>query len=137
MSTELRRGEHRAKRDDRETRVPVSGNRNILTVDGKEEGFMYRWVKDIGNRIKRFERAGYEVVKHDVTVGDARAAVASEPGAAVTAFGNKEGEKLVLMRIRQEYYDEDQAAKMAEIDAIEAAMGKNVEGSYGDIKISR
>lgn len=136
MTNATKRGESRETV--REERVPIGGSRDILTVHGKDPNYVYRFVKDVGNRVKRFEKAGYIVeTDENIIVGDARAAVGQSLGAAVTAMGDRFGERLVLMKILKEYYDEDQAAKMAQIDAVEAGMGRNVEGSYGDIKISR
>jgi hypothetical protein len=120
-----------------EDRIPVSGNRDILTVRGKEPGFEYRWVLNLGNRISKFERGGWEVVTHEVSVGDARAAVPTSMGAntiVATSGGERE---LILMRIPEKYYKEDQDAKEQELLAVEASMGKNVEGKYGEVAISR
>lgn len=119
-----------------EERVPVSGNRDVLTVDGKEEGFVYRWILDIGNRIEKFKKGGWEVVTHNVSVGDARAATPSALGSVVEATSGGD-RKLILVRIPEQYYKEDQDSKEAELKAIEESMGKNVDGSYGDIKIDR
>lgn len=119
-----------------EKRVPVSGNRDVLTVDGKEEGFVYRWILDIGNRIEKFKKGGWEVVTHNVSVGDARAATPSALGSVVEATSGGD-RKLILVRIPEQYYKEDQDSKEAELKAIEESMGKNVDGSYGDIKIDR
>lgn len=121
----------------RKARVRVSGNRDVLTVLGKEPGFVYRWVLDIGSRLDKFLRAGYEIVTHTVEVGDARAAVPSQIGSGTYALSGNADKKLVLMRIKEEYYKEDQDAKEAEIAAIEASMGKDVEGSYGKVEIKR
>lgn len=118
-----------------EKRIPVGGNRDVLTVDGKEPGFVYRWVLDIGNRLKKFEKGGYEIVTHEVTVGDARAATPSSMGSGVVATSGDR--KLVLMRIPEAYYKEDQDAKEANLLALEESMGKSVDGSYGKINIER
>jgi len=117
-------------------RIPVSGNRDILTVDGKEQGFVYRWVLDLGNRIEKFKRGGWEVVTHDVVVGDARVAEPSKLGSVVVAASGGD-RKLILMRIPEEYYKEDQDSKEAELRALEESMGKNVEGKYGEITLER
>jgi len=116
-------------------RVPVGGNRDILTVDGKEEGWHYRWVLDLGNRTKKFQKAGYEFVTHEVTVGDARAGTPEGLGSIVEALSGNGSQKLVLMRIKQEYYDEDQKSKESEISALEAGMGKEISGTYGKVEI--
>jgi hypothetical protein len=118
-------------------RVPVGGNRDILTVDGMEDGWHYRWVLDLGNRTKKFQKAGYEFVTHEVTVGDARAGTPEGLGSIVEALSGNGTQKLVLMRIKQEYYNEDQKAKEDEILALEAGMGKDISGTYGKIGIER
>lgn len=124
-------------REHKMDRVPIGGNRDILTVIGKEAGFVYRWVLDQGNRIEKFKRAGYEVVTHDVSVGDARAAIPNQMGSGVYALSGNIDKKLILMRIREEYYKEDQNAKEMELAALESTMGKNVDGGYGKVAIER
>lgn len=123
-------------RKERKVRVPIGGARDILTVDGKEPGFEYRWVQAYPDRINRFKRAGWEVVTHNVEVGQARAGIPGQLGSAVEAEAGG-GARLVLMRIESEYYKEDQDAKEAEIRTLEDSMGKDVEGGYGSIKIQR
>lgn len=130
-----------AKREDRvedkrRNRVPIGGHRDILTVDGKEPGFVYRFIMNYPDRIARFKRAGWEVVTHQVTVGSARAGDPTAVGSPVEAEAGG-GAKLLLMRIEEEFYKEDQDAKEAEIRALEESMGKDVEGGYGSIKIYR
>lgn len=118
-------------------RTPVGGNRDILTVEGREEGWFYRWVLDIGNRTDKFKKAGYEFVTHDVMVGDARAGVPEGLGSIVEALSGNGGQKLVLMRIPMEYYQEDQDSKEAERKVLEVGMGKEIDGTYGHIGIGR
>jgi hypothetical protein len=44
-------------------RIPLSGaDRNVLTVQRKEPGFMYRFVNNVDDRIQKFLDAGYEPV---------------------------------------------------------------------------
>lgn len=118
-------------------RVPIGGNRDILTVYGKEDGWHYRWVLDVGNRTRKFQKAGYEFVTHEVLVGDARSGTPEGLGSAVEALSGNGSQKLVLMRIKQEYYNEDQEAKELETKALEAGMGKELSGTYGKIELER
>lgn len=121
----------------RVTRTPVS-QRNILTVNGKEPGFVYRIVNDSGDRVAMFEDAGYEVVKaDDVRVGDKRVQRASAIGSrAEVAVGS--GEKAVVMRIKEEWYKEDQAAKQTKVNELESTMKKQaLSGTYGKIETTR
>lgn len=122
-------------REKRPTRVPVSGNRDVLTVYNKEDGFVYRWVMDRGNRVELFKQGGYEIAPDiGLLVGDARLATTNEHGSAVIAKGH-EGNPLVLMRIKKEWYTEDQETKAEEIDAMDASMKRaaqdRTDGKYG------
>lgn len=125
-------------------RVPVSGNRDVLTVRGKEDGFNYRWVNDVddGRRMGVFEKAGYEFVEKDgVSVGDitvdvsdrsTRSSVVQQNvGGGVTAF---------LMRQPTEWYDEDQANKQKDIADREVDMKRKLnsgaDGGYGNFDIT-
>jgi hypothetical protein len=118
-------------------RVPI-GYRNLLTVEGKEEDFEYRWVNDEDGRPERFEEVGYERVTHDVRVGDSVAGRASQLGSVVSRpVGG--GKQAVLMRIPKEWYDEDQKAKQKRVEQSENAMKRNIpknqptaDGDYGD-----
>src|SRR5438067_8290385 len=91
-------------------RTPV-GVRNVLTVAGKEAGYEYRIVNDTGDRVEQFKAAGYEVVSaKDVTIGDRRVSAASAEGTAATVSVGG-GTKAVVMRIKSEWYEEDQCRK--------------------------
>ena len=118
-------------------RTPV-GRRNVLTVDGKEPGFHYHVVNDTGGRIAQFQEAGYEIVaSKDVRIGDKRIGKASADGSlAVVDVG--QNQKAYVMRIPDEYYEEDQAAKQAHVNDTETAMReKALDGTYGKLEISR
>ena len=119
----------------RPTRTPV-GRRNILSVKGKEAGYEYRIVNDEFDRIDTFKEAGWGVVSNsDVRVGDKRVNSANTPGSAASvSVGN--GGKGIVMRIKQEWYDEDQKAKRQEVHELEATTRKDAlnGADYGDIK---
>jgi hypothetical protein len=124
---------------DRETvRVPVSGNRDVLTVKGKEDGYVYRWVNDTDDRLYKFEQAGYEHVDHDVKVGISSVNKGNSVGKTVSKNVGK-GTTSHLMRIKQEWYDEDQNAKQKQISETEAVMKRQlnsgIDGQYGKVKI--
>ena len=119
----------------RPTRTPV-GRRNILSVKGKEAGYEYRIVNDEYDRIDAFKEAGWEVVSNsDVSVGDKRVGNSTTPGSAaqVNVGG---GNKAVVMRIKKEWYDEDQAAKQAQSRELEKSTRQDARNGadYGDIK---
>lgn len=121
----------------RPKRIPVGGPRNIMTVADKDPNYVYRWVNDVSGRIQRFQEGGYEIVTGSNEVGDNTVDRGSRLGSAITkSVGGLV--TAVLMRIPKEWYDEDQAAKMAEVDALEATMQEQArEDRYGTLKISR
>lgn len=125
-------GLNRSKREDR---VPIHGNKNILTVEGQEPGFHYCWVTDYN--APRYERASYEFVTHSVVVGDRRIDAAPGIGAKVSIPGGN-GVTLYLMRVPMELYEADMQDAHKKIDDLEATMFESeaqVPGRYG--KISR
>jgi len=119
-------------------RVPINGVRNVLTVQGKDPAFEYRIVNDEGDRVAQFESQGYEIVSDQtIKVGDRRVANPTKEGAAVqVSVGN--GVKAYVMRIKKEFYAEDQASKQARVNEQEAAMKKDARqnADYGKLEIS-
>lgn len=128
-----------AVKENRVRRTPINGTRNRLTVRGQEPGYVYRIVNDIDDRIQTFQEMGYEVVtEKNVSVGDKRIANPTQEGTPVTVSVGQ-GITGFLMRQKQEWYDEDQAAKNRKTDELEASMHKEKteENFYGKLKISR
>lgn len=119
----------------RTRRAPTAG-RNVLTVraDDKDPNFEYRIVNDTGDRIAEFKERGYEFVSGDVKVGDRRIDAGSSEGSSirVSVGGGTQG---YLMRIRKDWYQEDQAAKQAEVDKTETSLQSG--GDYGQVKINQ
>ncbi len=125
---------------ERTKRTPVNG-RNVLTVEGKEPGYVYRIVNDVGDRINTFQEGGYELVDaKSVKVGDRRLNNASAEGSkAQVSVGG--GQKAFVMRIPKDWYDEDQRAKQAHVDSIEHSMKQDALSKNdlrsGKIEITR
>ncbi len=122
----------------RTKRTPV-GQRNVLTVTGKEAGYQYRVVNDSADRIETFKEAGWEVVPaKDVRIGDKRINSAAPEGSAATASVGL-GQKAVIMRIKDDWYKEDQAAKEAQIKRLEESTIQKAQGSgdYGSVTMGR
>ena len=107
-------------------------------VGDKDPNFIYRFVNDTGSRVANFQQAGYELVTDEtLSVGDSRVSDASDIGSAKRVTSN-DGTISYLMRVKKEWYDEDQAAKNAMIDETEQAMKKDAaQGMYGSVKVSR
>ena len=122
----------------RSKRVPVSGNKNVMTVEGKDDGYVYRWVNDIDNRVQRFKAAGYENVDHEVEVGDESANRGSVVGKTVSKNVGH-GTTSYLMRVKKEFYEEDMKEVQSTVDETEAAMKRSLndgaDGRYGKVNI--
>ncbi|MDE3022467.1 MAG: hypothetical protein KGI54_11480 [Pseudomonadota bacterium] len=118
-------------------RTPI-GKRNVLTVAGKDANYQYRIINDSGDRVQEFLDAGYELVKEDsVKVGDKRVNKASAEG-SVSQISVGQGQKAFVVRIKKEWYQEDQKAKQDQVDAQEnATKSKALDGTYGKLEISR
>ena len=121
----------------RPQRTPV-GQRNILTVKGKDPSYVYRIVNDGDDRISQYKEAGYDIVPDtSVAVGDKRVQSAGTIGTG-KHLSVGQGTKAYVMRIRKDWYDEDQAAKLKGVAAVEqATKEKALNGTYGELNLSR
>lgn len=112
--------------------------RNRLSVKGKEDGFVYRIVNDLDDRIERLQEAGYELCSKEQVgaVGDKRVDNTSSVG-STAHFSVGQGTKAVVMRIRQDWYKEDQDTKQQELDSLEASMKQDARkaSDYGKLSI--
>jgi hypothetical protein len=126
------------KRLPREKRTPINGTRNILTIRGQEPGYRYRIVNDDGDRIPMLQEQGYELVQDaSITVGDRRIANPTKEGSPVqVSVGG--GQKGFVMRIKEEWYQEDQKTKQKAVDDLDESMKANAKkiADYGSLKIS-
>jgi hypothetical protein len=123
-------------REERPERTSIHGGKDLLSVDGQEPGFHYCWVNDYN--VSRFEKAGYEFVTHEVVIGSRRVDAVTGIGAKHSLpVGN--GVTAYLMRIPEEYFNEDNAALEKKVDEAEAAMFENLnsskDGRYGKVEI--
>ena len=118
-------------------RTPV-GQRNVLKVAGKDPNYEYRIINDTGDRVQEFLDAGYELVKEgSVAVGDKRVNKASSEG-SVSQVSVGQGQKAFVVRIRKDWYQEDQAAKQQRVNELEASTkAKALDGTYGKLDITR
>jgi hypothetical protein len=122
----------------RATRTPISRQRHILTYSEKDPAYVYRFFNDQGDRIQQALAAGYEFIeKGKGEVGEKRVGTASSVGSHESRpVGG--GAVAVLMRIKKEWYDEDQEANLVQVRQQLADLGhiSGVNNQYGGIKIS-
>lgn len=118
-------------------RTPI-GTRNVLTVAGKDPNYVYRIINDSGDRVQEFMEAGYELVKEgSVKVGDKRVNKTSAEG-SVAQVSVGQNQKAFVVRIKKEWYDEDQAVKQLRVDELEnSTKAKALDGTYGKLEITR
>lgn len=114
----------------RPERVPVY-KRDRISFKGMDPNYQYRVVNDVDNRLQTFLEGGYEFVEGtqpigDTVVGDASpldSRISKPVGGGITGY---------LMRIKKEWYDQDQAAKAAKVketeQAIKPALNQYVPG---------
>lgn len=122
-------------------RIPL-GKRNVLTMPKKDRDpdYEYRFVNDQGDRINRFRDAGWEVVEKrgGMEIGDPQVGISQQVGSVVTKSVGK-GNVSYLMRIKKEFYKEDQKVKAQKIDEGEAdlKMEEQKKGRYGGVDIKQ
>lgn len=118
-------------------RNPVEG-RNKLKIVGADPNYVYRVVNDLDDRINYMRDSGWEFELDDkIRIGDSRIDDHAQLG-KVRTISVGGGIKAVLMKIRKDWYDEDQEAKRDYVQQIEAAMKpSNPDGQYGKIEVSR
>jgi hypothetical protein len=126
----------RGNRAARQTRAPVT-ERQILSVKGKEPGYVYRIVNDVGDRIAELQDRGYELVDASaVRIGDKRVNGTKAEGtyAQVSVGG---GIKAFVMRQKEEWYNEDQISKQARVNQLEDTIKQTPDGFTGSVKVTR
>lgn len=122
----------------RVTRTPV-GSRNRLSIRGKDPAYEYRIVNDVdeGDRVQTFLDNGWEIeTASNIKVGENRVESAKGDGSkAQLRVG--QGTKAFVMKIKKEWYQEDQKSKADLIAQQEAATKQQaLNGNYGNIKLS-
>ena len=123
---------------ERVRRTSINGTRNKLTVRGKDPDYEYRFVLDVDGRVEDLQSRGYTIVENNgIEVGDKRVGSATPMGSTVTTPSG-DGRRLILMRTKKEYYEEDKKLKEAEVDKTEEQLRNSASsGLTGSIKVTR
>lgn len=112
-------------------RVPMGVPRTKLTVPYLVEGYHLHWINDENDRLFSAVQGGYEHVSPtEVGLPEGAAKIKKLVGR------QENGESLYayLMKIKQEYYDEDQKALQAQVDVFEDALRR---GQSDDSRFNR
>jgi hypothetical protein len=131
----------RANRPTRKMTLEDSQGHGRLNVQGIEEDkdYYYHVVSDKNNRVYQLQQRGYEIVKQDgkIVMGDCNP---KEVGDTITTTcDDSNGTKGVLMRIRREWKEEDDAYRQEQVAKTEEALFRTLkdEGQYGEVKIEK
>lgn len=146
--TQVKRGRGRPRKsesraDSRPRRTPVSGYRDLLVVLGKDPDYHYRFVKDVsdnGTRILRYLNGGYDLVTTDdnLQIGQEYVYKTENIGSVYRVPADPSlGTYYYLMKIRKDWYEEDQELKEdALLDIEESIYGPDEnKGQYGSVKV--
>jgi hypothetical protein len=121
----------------RPSRTPL-GKRDRLSIKNKEDGYAYRIVNDIDDRVEHLQSLGYEVCSKEQVgaIGNKRVDNTSSVG-STAHFSVGQGTKAVVMRIREDWHKEDQRNKLAAIDEVESTMKSDARkaADYGKLEI--
>lgn len=101
------------------------GQRNVLKYH-EIPGYRLRFVNDVEDRVEQMKELGYEPVQSHELLHDPDASEASQIGSIVSKSA-RGGMKGVLMKIKEEWYEENQADKQAEVDEREKSLLKEAE----------
>lgn len=121
----------------RSERIPLGVARSKLSVPSRP-GYQRRWVNDTEGRIANAKLGGYQFVEDsDMQVGSADIDNGNRDlGARVSRVVDKTtGQKAYLMEIKEEFYQEDQKAKVRKVEEVDRRIKKGklddqLEGSY-------
>jgi len=111
-------------------RTPL-GQRNRISF-ATEDGYVYRLINDKDGRLQQAQEGGYDFVESNKQLGDAIVGTATKMGKYVS-MPVGQGITGYLMRIKKEWYDQDQKEKQKRADALESATKpKKAKGEYGE-----
>ena len=131
------------KRVDRGTRVPLGGFTGPLSLndESKDPEMHYSWALDDsedGSKIERRLQAGYEFCSPDenLVAGNSSVYKSVQAGSIVRVPAGQ-GRYHYLMKIPQEWYEDDKARGQERVDATENSLHEQSkkEGFFGELKI--
>lgn len=131
-ATDIAQGKDGAKRRRKFSEL----DRDVMGFRGERDpAFVYRIINDSGTRVSDMLERGYEIVQDagNNTLGGEEAGKAHSLGSQVRRVVNRSnGTEGVLMRIRKDYYAEDQADKQKIVEHSEKGLlPKDLTDHYG------
>jgi len=112
---------------ERRQRIPIGVPRQKLSVSNEIPGYRLYWFNDYPGRIEAAEAAGYEfVTNQEVKINDFVTVGNADLGSKVKRLvgKNEDGSPLYayLMKIRLEWFEEDQRELQAQIDRTDSSI---------------
>jgi hypothetical protein len=124
-------------------RVPIGGRRTKLQLSQQDldglKDYQLRWINDQQGRIQSAEAGGYEFVVPEEAKSLGEGAIHagnSDLGARVSKVVDRHGTRAYLMKIRKDWYQEDQLDKEKNNARVDEQLrpvtqgGQTVEGGY-------
>lgn len=119
-------------------REPMGASQLKMTLP-EIPGYRTRWFNDGGNRIDIAKKAGYtHIIKDGVKVGSGAESGHTDLGSVVSRIVGTQADgrpqRAYAMKIKEEWYIQDQARKAREIKATEAQIRRgNLPSDQGDV----
>lgn len=123
----------------RPERVPLDGARDRMTIPNMDPAYHYTWQNDDPGQLERFIAAGYEFVTDPVKVGQPTVNKSDRINGMGQALTLVSGPKILYaLRQRIEWYEQDEKARQARIDAEEAKAAQPInDGGYGGVEAAK
>lgn len=136
-------GRTREAKERKRNRVPIGGRRTKLQLSEKDrealKDYQVRWINDQGGRVLEAEAGGYEFVTPEEATSLGQGAIHqgnSDLGSRVSKVVDRRGTRAYLMKIRKDWYEEDQKAKEENNSQVDRALrptaqgGQTIESGY-------
>ena len=151
-TTGEKRGPGRPKKIAKRERTSFSGSRMRLQIELNDElakEYHVRWFNDQDDRINRATRGGWEFIYEKELAGYAHVGDKEVHGGSsdlndkVSKVVGKDGTVAFALKLRNEFWDEDQAEKARKNDMVDEAVragqsgGASVGNQYGTVNLTR
>ena len=149
-TTEKKRGPGRPKKKAKRERVSFNASRMRLQIELREDlakEYHVRWFNDQDDRVSRATRAGWEFIYENELVGHVGDKEvhggSSDLNNKVSKVVGKDGTVAFALKLRNEFWDEDQAEFAKKNDLVDEAIragqsgGASIANQYGDVSLTR
>ena len=124
----------RPPKDRRVKRVPFGAHRTKLQVENKIDGYVMRWFNDVDGRLQRAQDGGYVFVDRSEVPSLGQGELHEDNSdlnskvSKIVSRGKEKPIRAYLMKIQQEWYDEDQMSKESVNQQVDEALRQGTPG---------